>query len=75
MLQSYSNGYYKSTTHQVINTEINKSRYSMPYFVHPRSEFNISPRSQMVEKFGKSNYPKLMAGEYLNIRLKEIGLK
>jgi isopenicillin N synthase-like dioxygenase len=75
MLQSYSNGYYKSTTHQVINTETNTSRYSMPYFVHPRSEFNISPRSQMITKIGHSNFPKLTAGEYLNIRLKEIGLK
>jgi isopenicillin N synthase-like dioxygenase len=64
MLQLASEGYYKSTTHRVVNppeNEAKKSRYSMPLFLHPRSEAHLSPT--------------LTAGEYLNQRLREIGLK
>jgi len=64
MLQEASGGYFPSTTHQVINpgNEIkNESRYSMPLFLHPRDEIVLSDR--------------YTAGQYLDERLKEIGLK
>ncbi|MED5427105.1 MAG: 2OG-Fe(II) oxygenase family protein, partial [Candidatus Neomarinimicrobiota bacterium] len=64
MLQEASGGYFPSTTHQVINpgNEIkNESRYSMPLFLHPRDEVVLSDR--------------YTAGQYLDERLKEIGLK
>ena len=35
-LQRLSNDFYKSTLHQVGNSELNKSRYSMPHFVVPQ---------------------------------------
>lgn len=62
MLQEASDGFFKSTTHRVINPAgENVSRYSMPFFVHPRPECVLS-----------KNYT---AGQYLNERLGEIGLK
>ena len=64
MLQESSEGYYPSTTHQVINpgdSIKNESRFSMPLFLHPRDEIILS------EKY--------TAKSYLDERLKEIGLK
>ena len=62
MLARASGGYYPSTTHQVINPpdSANRSRYSMPLFVHPRPEVMLDTD--------------LSAGDYLAQRLKEIGL-
>ena len=64
MLQEASGGYYPSTTHQIINpggTISNVSRYSMPLFLHPRDDVQLS-----------DGYT---AREYLDERLEEIGLK
>ena len=64
MLREVSQGYFPSTTHKVINprkVDSNKSRYSMPLFLHPKSTVRLS------EKY--------IAEKYLNERLKEIGLK
>ena len=64
MLQEASHGYFPSTTHQVINPDNqidNKSRFSMPLFLHPRDEVVLSK--------------KYTAKEYLDERLREIGLK
>ena len=64
MLQEASGGYYPSTTHQIINpggTISNVSRYSMPLFLHPRDNVQLS-----------DGYT---AREYLDERLAEIGLK
>ena len=63
MLQKCSGGFYKSTVHRVVNPDlsINKSRYSMPLFIHPRDDVKLT-----------SN---LTSKQYLDMRLKEIGLK
>lgn len=63
MLQEATGGYLKSTTHRVVNPTDGSekiSRYSMPLFVHPHSDVKLSD--------------KYTAGEYLNERLREIGL-
>ena len=62
MLSMASKGHYPSTPHRVVNPpkQENRSRYSMPLFVHPRPEVLLD---------------KLTAGEFLDERLKEIGLK
>lgn len=47
MLQEVSGGYFPSTTHRVINpagTVNNKSRISLPLFLHPRQEVVLSDR-------------------------------
>ena len=63
MLEKASRGYYPSTEHRVVNPprEENRSRYSMPLFVHPRPEVRLDGD--------------LTAQAYLDERLKEIGLK
>ncbi|PIU00899.1 MAG: 2OG-Fe(II) oxygenase [Bdellovibrionales bacterium CG10_big_fil_rev_8_21_14_0_10_45_34] len=64
MLQLATKGGIKSTTHQVINPTGQASgtaRFSMPLFVHPHEYFEL-----------KKGFT---AGEYLNERLTEIGIK
>lgn len=63
MLQMASGGHYISTTHRVVNPrgpEAYKPRYSMPFFLHPRSDVRLSATHT--------------AGSYLDQRLVEIGL-
>ena len=64
MLQLATAGYFRSTTHQVINPdskESHRSRYSMPLFLHPRPDVRLTPE--------------VTAGEFLRERLVQIGLK
>lgn len=63
MLAMASDDYYPSTTHRVMNPDANQneSRYSMPMFLHPRSKALLKPG--------------ITADDYLQERLREIGLK
>ena len=76
MLQSLSNGLLKSTTHRVVNPHRSRDRrFSMPFFVHPRPEFDLSPLPNCIERTGGHQlFPNQSAEQYLNQRLKEIGL-
>ncbi|MFK8186593.1 MAG: isopenicillin N synthase family dioxygenase [Phormidesmis sp.] len=76
MLQSLSNGVLKSTTHRVVNPNSSRDRrFSMPFFVHPRPDFDLTPLPDCVQEMGgEPFYPTQTAGEYLQKRLKEIGL-
>ena len=75
MLQNLTNGILKSTTHRVVNPDNNRSRrFSMPYFVHPRGEVDLSPLSACIEREGAQKYPNISASEYLLQRLHEMGL-
>ena len=77
MLQHLTNGLFKSTTHRVVNPNDDRSRrFSMPFFVHPRGEVDLTPLESCVAKTGgEALYPKKSAREYLDERLAEIGLK
>ncbi len=73
MLQNLTNGYFRSTTHRVVNPDDEGStRFSMPFFVHPRSEVDLAPMKSLSSAGEK--YPRISAGEYLHQRLAEIGL-
>jgi isopenicillin N synthase-like dioxygenase len=75
MLQNLTNGLLKSTTHRVVNPDNSRERrFSMPYFVHPRSEVDLTPLPRSVARLDEKRYPSISAGEYLDQRLKEIGL-
>jgi isopenicillin N synthase-like dioxygenase len=76
MLQSLSNGLLKSTTHRVVNPSNSRDRrFSMPFFVHPCPDFDLTPSPELIARTGGHPlYPKQTAGEYLTQRLKEIGL-
>ena len=42
MLQNLTNGFYKSTTHRVVNPDNSReARYSMPFFMHARGEVKL----------------------------------
>lgn len=76
MLQNITNGLFQSTTHRVVNPKDTTSRrFSMPMFVHPRNDIDLTPRPEFIAKTGgQSLYPSITAGAYLHQRLVEIGL-
>ncbi len=76
MLQNVSNGLYKSTTHRVVNpADTSSDRYSMPCFIHPRKDADLTPLPSCVARTGGvAQYPSITAGDYLEQRLREIGL-
>ena len=76
MLQQWTNGLFKSTTHRVVNPDNSRERrFSMPFFVHPRPEVDLTPLPRCVARTGgEVRFPSLTAGQYLARRLKEIGL-
>ena len=76
MLQNLTNGLFKSTTHRVVNPPNTTSdRYSMPMFVHPRGDVDLTPLPEFIAQTGgKALYPEINANDYLFQRLAEIGL-
>ncbi len=75
MLQHLTNGLLKSTTHRVVNPPNDRDRrFSMPFFVHPRRELDLSPLPGCVARSGQPPLSPITAGEYLLQRLREIGL-
>ncbi|MBF2035048.1 MAG: isopenicillin N synthase family oxygenase [Leptolyngbyaceae cyanobacterium T60_A2020_046] len=76
MLQNLTNGLFKSTTHRVTNpTGDRDQRFSLPFFVHPRPEVDLTPLPECVARSGNHpRYPSLSAATYLQQRLQEIGL-
>lgn len=76
MLQNVTNGIYKSTTHRVVNPgDASSERFSMPCFIHARANVDLAPLPSCVARTGGvAKYPSLTAGQYLEQRLREIGL-
>ena len=76
MIQNLTNGLFKSTTHRVVNPSSNSvRRFSMPMFVHPRNQIDLTPKPEFIAMTGgETLYPSITAGEYLHQRLVEIGL-
>ncbi|MGD1857483.1 MAG: isopenicillin N synthase family dioxygenase [Leptolyngbyaceae cyanobacterium] len=76
MLQALTNGVFKSTTHRVVNADIGTTRrFSLPFFMHPRPEFDLTPLPGCVERTGEpAKFPAQTAQQYLQQRLQEIGL-
>lgn len=75
MLQRLTNGNLKSTTHRVISDieSINKSRYSMPFFMHPNSKTSLNCIKSCITNNNPKSYEDITAGTFLNQRLCEIG--
>jgi len=75
MLMRLTNGVIPATTHRVVNPEgPNVSRYSMPFFMHPTLETSLKALPSCVGEEGE-RWPEVTAGEFLDQRLREIGLK
>ncbi|HVZ97509.1 MAG TPA: 2-oxoglutarate and iron-dependent oxygenase domain-containing protein [Chitinophagaceae bacterium] len=78
MLQRLTNNKLKSTTHRVVNPpkELwHTSRFSIPFFLHPKSSMSLAALESCVDEQRKKAYEDITAGEYLDERLREIGLK
>ena len=78
MLQRLTNNRLKSTTHRVVNPPRemwNTSRYSIPFFLHPKGEMSLACLESCIDASHPKAYPDATAGEYLDERLREIGLK
>lgn len=78
MLQRLTNNKLKSTTHRVVNPPKElwgTSRFSIPFFLHPKSSMSLACLSSCIDERHPKAYPNATAGEYLDERLREIGLK
>jgi isopenicillin N synthase-like dioxygenase len=78
MLQRLTNNKLKSTTHRVVNPPREKwhtSRFSIPFFLHPKSEMSLACLAGCIDAEHPKGYGDITAGEYLDERLREIGLK
>lgn len=78
MLQRLTNNKLRSTTHRVVNPprELwHTSRFSIPFFLHPKSNMSLTCLESCVDAVHPKAYADSTAGEYLDERLREIGLK
>jgi isopenicillin N synthase-like dioxygenase len=78
MLERLSNKKLKSTIHRVVNPPqslMNTPRYSIPFFMHPRSEMSLAALEGCISVENPKQWEDIKAGEFLDQRLREIGLK
>ena len=78
MLQRQTNGRLRSTTHRVVNPRgdaARRARYSMPFFLHFRPDFLITPLPECVDANAATQpLPPITAHDFLMQRLREINL-
>lgn len=78
MLQRLTNNKLASTTHRVVNPpreRLHLPRFSVPFFLHPRSDMDLSCLESCIDTEHPKAYTDITAGEYLEERLREIGLR
>ena len=78
MLSRHSNNKLKSTIHRVTNPPKElwgTSRYSIPFFMHPISEMKLDVLENCIDAVNPKQFEDITAGEFLNERLRELGLK
>ena len=74
MMSRLTNDVLPATVHRVVNPgDRGGSRYSMPFFLHPHAGASLECLRQCVGDEGP-HYPSTTAGEFLQQRLREIGL-
>ena len=78
MLSRHTNNKLKSTIHRVINPPKElwgTSRYSIPFFMHPISDMKLDVLEGCIDENNTKAFDDITAGEFLNERLIELGLK
>lgn len=78
MLERLTNKKLKSTIHRVVNPPrelMHTSRYSIPFFMHPRSEMDLTCLKNCIDHNNPKQFEDATAGEFLEERLRELGLK
>ena len=77
MLSRHTNNLLKSTVHRVVNPDrelLKKSRYSVPFFMHPVSEMKLNVLESCINEGNPKSFKDITAGDFLNERLVELGL-
>ena len=77
MLSRHTNNLLKSTVHRVVNPDrelLKKSRYSIPFFMHPVSEMKLNVLESCIDEDNPKSFNDITAGDFLNERLVELGL-
>jgi isopenicillin N synthase-like dioxygenase len=77
MLERHTNNKLRSTIHRVVNPpkeEWGKPRFSIPFFMHPRSDMKLNCLEECIEPEHGKAYEDITAGDFLHQRLVEIGL-
>jgi len=77
MLQRHTNNKLRSTIHRVVNPprdQWHTHRYSIPFFLHPRSDMKLDCLDECVDEENPKEYEDITAGDFLHQRLVEIGL-
>lgn len=77
MLQRLTNRRMPSTTHRVANPKgdlARVSRYSIPFFMHPNADMSLDTLARCIDDEHPREFAAITAGEYLDERLREIGL-
>ena len=73
MLARMTNGVIPATTHRVVNPKgPNVSRYSMPFFMQPTRETSLKVLESC--RGAGARFPEVTAGEFLDERIRAIGL-
>ncbi|UTD14115.1 isopenicillin N synthase family oxygenase [Tenacibaculum mesophilum] len=78
MLSRHSNNKLKSTIHRVTNPPKElwgTSRYSIPFFMHPVSDMKLDVLENCIDENNPKQFEDITAGEFLDERLRELGLK
>ncbi len=78
MLSRHTNNKLKSTIHRVVNPPKalwGSSRYSIPFFMHPISKMKLDVLESCIDADNPKQFDNITAGEFLNERLIELGLK
>ncbi len=78
MLSRHTNNKLKSTIHQVVNPPRElwgTSRFSIPFFMHPVSDMKLDCLPLCIDEKHPKLYDDITAGEFLDERLVELGLK
>jgi len=78
MLDRLTNHKLKSTIHRVVNPPrelMHTSRFSIPFFMHPRSEMDLTCLENCIDEAHPKMYADTTAGAFLEERLVELGLK
>jgi isopenicillin N synthase-like dioxygenase len=78
MLERLTNKKLKSTIHRVVNPPremMHTSRYSIPFFMHPRSDMDLTCLESCIDAHNPKQFTDVTAGEFLEERLRELGLR
>lgn len=75
MMQRLTNDFIAARTHRVVNPPGQaQDRYSMPFFCHPRPTASLAVLRECVAAGDTPRYADVTADEYLQERLREIGV-